>query len=111
MMTRYLFLMTYSIKTCFSQRGLCAGDFNYVVDLQMDRTYRRNVSHILTTHSYTVLRNLFKKYSFIDCWRHLNPTSKDYMYYSSKYNIYTRIDYCLMLKSEIHKIRASDIGL
>lgn len=88
-----------------------AGDFNYVMDLQMDRTYQWNANHILTTNSYTVFRNLFKKYGFIDCWRHLNPTSKDYTYYSSKYNIYIRIDYCLTLKSEIHKIRASDIGL
>lgn len=46
---------------------LVVGDFNYITDLQLDRTYKRGLSCLLTSHLYTALQNLFNK--FVDCWR------------------------------------------
>lgn len=86
------------------------GDFNYVADLQLDRTYKKGMARLLTSHSYTALHDLFNKYGMIDCWRQLNPTVKDYTYYSTRHDVFSRLDYCLILKPELHKLKHSEIG-
>lgn len=45
---------------------LVTGDFNYVVDIQLDRTYKRDMARLLTSHTYTALQDLFIKYGLID---------------------------------------------
>lgn len=47
---------------------ICAGDFNYIADLAVDRTYHRGLSRILQPHKYTGLQTLLDSFGFVDCW-------------------------------------------
>lgn len=49
---------------------IVTGDFNYIVDLKLDKA---GLNSIFETHTYSKLHALLEKYSLIDCWRHLNP--------------------------------------
>lgn len=89
---------------------LIAGDFNYVADLHLDRTYKKGLGRILAPHTYTALHDLFEKHNLIDCWRQANPTTKDYTFFSARHDIFSRIDYCLMSKHDAYKLQNSEIG-
>lgn len=89
---------------------LIAGDFNYVADLHLDRTYKRGLAKILAPHTYTALHCLFEKHNLIDCWRQINPNMRDYTYFSARHDVFSRLDYCLMSKKDIHHLRNSEIG-
>lgn len=89
---------------------LVAGDFNYVADLQLDRTYHQGMQSILKDNTYTALHALFGKYRVVDCWRHLHATDRDYTYYSARHGVHTRLDYCLISSDAVSCLCAADIG-
>lgn len=90
---------------------LVAGDFNYVANLNLDRTYKRGLANILPATTTTALHRLFEKYDFADCWQQLHPSMKDFTHYSAQHDVFTHLDYCLMLKSGVHKLQHSESGL
>lgn len=47
----------------------------------------------------------------MDIWRDMNPTCKDYTYYSSPHSIYSRIDYFLMYNKDRYRVEKCDIGV
>lgn len=47
----------------------------------------------------------------MDVWRELNPTTKDYTFYSSPHKIYLRIDYILMYNKDRHMVGNCEIGV
>lgn len=89
---------------------LLAGDFNYVADLKLDRTYQLGIGFVLKESQFTALHDLFEKYGVVDCWRHLQTTDRDYTYYSARHETHTQLDYCLISKEAATRLRAVDIG-
>lgn len=57
------------------------------------------------------IKDLMAELGVVDVWRDLNPTSKNYTYYSSPHNIYTRIDYFLMYNKDMYRVEKCEIGI
>lgn len=57
------------------------------------------------------MSGLMSELGIVDVWRDLNPTCRDYTYYSSPHNIYTRIDYLLMYNKDMYRVKSCDIGV
>lgn len=98
--------------TSFAEGSLfCAGDFNYIVDLSMDRTYPGRQSYPSSAPIYTKLKSLLEDFNLVDCWRLANRKEKDYSFYSARHGTHTRIDLILTFQQDAPKIRTSTIGV
>lgn len=40
----------------------------------------------------------------------MNPAIKDYTYYSARHDVYSHLDYCLILKLDLHQLRHAKVG-
>lgn len=56
------------------------------------------------------LQALLDTYGLTDCWRHANPGSRDYSFYSPRHDVHTRIDYILTNNSDVGTIHSASIG-
>ena len=56
------------------------------------------------------INNLMKETGIIDVWREIYPSGWDYTHYSSPHGTYSRIDYFLIFKSDLHRVVHCDIG-
>ncbi|CAH2276960.1 Hypothetical predicted protein, partial [Pelobates cultripes] len=113
---RYLFLKGYLNKTCtlasiyvpnkgqapflrnilsklqlFAEGTLIlGGDFNVPLDLILDSSTGHSS---IPQRSIRSIRRAIGDMDLVDCWRTLNPQTKDYTWYSALHNRYSRIDY------------------
>lgn len=90
---------------------ICTGDFNYIADLSLDRTYKMGHATLLQTNTYTKLHALFEKFHLLHCWRHTLPKEKDFSYYSLRHGTHTQIDFILTSKEHCNKLLDSTIGI
>lgn len=81
------------------------GDFNQTMDNTIDRHPQRS-SH--TTHS--PIKNLCTRHNLRDPWRLQHPDAREYTFYSSPHNSYSRIDYILISSTHTHLIEHSEIA-
>ena len=84
--------------------GLCitGGDFNLVLDPSMDRTATKSLS---LTKSATIVTQGLKDLGFCDIWRKLHPNDRDYSFYSSVHNSYSRIDMFLVSENMLTMVK------
>jgi len=80
------------IVTLFNQYnsdfGIVAGDFNCCMDSKLDKS-----STILSNpNASRTLRLSSADVGLVDVWRELNPTRKDYTFYSARHKSYSRLD-------------------
>ncbi|CAH2222640.1 Hypothetical predicted protein [Pelobates cultripes] len=52
---------------------------------------------------------LLHQHQLADCWRALNPTTRDYTFYSQTHATYTRLDYFLIAHHNLALLKAADI--
>ncbi len=71
---------------------ILGGDLNSVLDPVLDRQH----SQINVSRSSITLNNLIQSYNLVDIWRLLNPTAKDFSYFSAVHKSYSRIDYFIL---------------
>lgn len=62
---------------------ICGGDFNQTLNPKMDSSGPRISQPKNTIKKNT--RNLIAELGIIDIWSEINPTSKDYTFFSSPY--------------------------
>lgn len=92
---------------------IIGGDFNCYLDPYLDRQSSQAPPSI---QSVNVLNNLIKSMNLVDIWRLLNPTARDYSFFSYVHKSYTRIDYFIIdskliqgvTYSKYHNILISD---
>lgn len=92
---------------------IVGGDFNLIIDAFKDRSKFDNLkSHINTEHPNvdSNFSSLLEAYNLIDVWRLLHNTERDYTYFSSRHNSYTRIDFFLILPNLLQCFPTSSIG-
>lgn len=91
------------------------GDLNWVADTKRNRSYhpkkRNKKGGFQNIEGKSELVKLFEKYDLTDMWRFLNPNIRDYTYFSSQFNSFSRIDYLLTSISLNHRIMDADIGV
>ena len=68
---------------------ILGGDLNSVLDPVLDRQHSQTSS----SKSSVTLNNLMQSYNLVDIWRLLNPTAKDFSFFSAVHKSYSRIDY------------------
>ena len=71
---------------------ILGGDFNCVLDSVLDRQH----SQINASKSSITLNNLIQSYNLVDIWRLLNPTARDFSFFSAVHKSYSRIDYFIL---------------
>lgn len=66
------------------------GDFNQILDQNLDRSLPRCNTE---SRSAAAIRQLATDLGLKDIWRLMHPDGRDYSFFSSPHNLYTRIDY------------------
>ena len=92
---------------------LFGGDLNLVANPLLDRSSRPLPADGALS---AALEDLLKMIGVTDCYRCVNPSSREYSFYSKVHNSYSRIDYLFLsnsliehvINSEIHNIVISD---
>lgn len=55
---------------------IVAGDYNYISDLKMDRSYPPSAALIMKNSSFTALHKLIDTHDLVDSWRWTNPQQR-----------------------------------
>lgn len=87
--------------------GVCAGDFNCVMDQKMDKSPSDTFTN---PRSSLVLKKLCNEAGIVDAWREFNKGSKEYTFYSNPHCSYSRIDYIFTPAHCLHTVSSSEIG-
>ena len=72
---------------------IVGGDFNLVLDPLLDRSSPKTSS---LSKAATALKQGMKEIGITDVWRNLYPNQRDYSFFSSMHNTYSRIDMFLV---------------
>ncbi|XP_063819155.1 LOW QUALITY PROTEIN: uncharacterized protein LOC135057187 [Pseudophryne corroboree] len=83
------------------------GDFNAVLDPLLDKSAPQK--HPRTCHISDIFSKLIKEASLFDTWRALNPSSKDYTFFSCPHQSYSRLDYLFCSPPASNHILSSSI--
>ena len=85
---------------------VCAGDWNIILNYNMDTTSSRRHKHNLSKS----LNKLIKESSLFDVWRDLHPLERDFTHYSATHKVHSRIDYFLMNTTDRHRVKECTIS-
>ncbi len=83
------------------------GDFNLLMDPALDHSGA--VLHRVPKAAVT-LQRICKSLGLIDIWRIMNPSGRDYTFFSPVHKTYSRIDFFLISKALTSSTMGSDIG-
>lgn len=86
---------------------ILGGDFNIPLIPTMDTS--SNTSSV-PTGSHKRVAQAIHKAQLIDVWRLQHSGERDYIFYSSPHNVYTRIDFFLIPHCQLHAVHDSSIG-
>lgn len=78
---------------------IAAGDFNCMLNPLIDRFPHKIVAPSKLAKQ---INGICEDLEFIDVWRALHPSGKEYSFFSPPHQCYTRIDYFFMPKSSVH---------
>lgn len=68
---------------------IIGGDLNLVLDPYLDKSSTRKITHCKASD---LIKTFMKNSNMCDIWRTLNPTGREYSFYSQVHSVYTRID-------------------
>lgn len=91
------FYHTFFSSICDTNNIIIAGDFNTVINPQMDRSNSPVSSR--TWHSTEIIKQYMNHYGLADSWRINNPSRREYTYFSPVHQSFSRIDFFLISKS------------
>lgn len=76
-----------------SHHLILGGDFNCWLDPQLDRSSPRACA---PSKSAKVIQSFMEEFAVTDVWRFLNPSKREYSFFSQVHHTFTRIDYFLV---------------
>lgn len=83
-----------------------AGDFNEVIDPCLDKSTFKGP---LLTKGRSAIHMLKDDFGLTDAWRLINPSLREYTYFSHCHKSYSRIDLFLVAKSLINRVMSCSI--
>uniref|UniRef100_A0A9J8CV62 Reverse transcriptase domain-containing protein n=1 Tax=Cyprinus carpio carpio TaxID=630221 RepID=A0A9J8CV62_CYPCA len=86
---------------------IMGGDFNCVLNTVLDRSSPRPST---LSQSSKTINSFLEWYGITDIWRHLNPTSKMFSFFSPVHHTYSRIDYFIIDSKLIPLVKYSSYG-
>lgn len=86
---------------------VCGGDFNTTLKPHLDSSGKRASQSQKLTRKINLM---IAETGLVDIWRHLNPTKRDYTFYSSPHTSYSRIDYFFSFCNDINTIQECHNG-
>lgn len=101
----------YKVKTVLLDFGefpvVWGGDFNQVLDGCLDKSGNYNPR---TPKTQEAIKSVGEDLGVRDIWRLLNPTTRDYTFFSNRHSIFTRIYYFLLSHPLISCVTNCSIG-
>lgn len=91
-----------SLPQVNSHRLILGGDMNMVMNPALDRSSQKPTS---ISKSAQVLQSYLRNYGAVDIWRFLNPSTKQYSFFSSVHQTYSRIDYFFVDQRFLEKVK------
>lgn len=85
---------------------ILGGDFNAVQDGKLDRTPAEVGAQSKKTKT---LNNMITELGLGDPWRHINPSMKDFTFFSNVHNSYSRIDFFCISQQHMYKVNDCSI--
>ena len=76
----------------------------------MDSTLDRSSTSVRSSRAQVALKDMTQELGLVDVWRIMNPTSRDYTFYSPPHRSFSRIDYFLTSQSLVPSVLSSKIG-
>lgn len=86
---------------------ICAGDWNIQLQSSFDST---NVRKRINPESVSV-KKLLLEAGMMDAWREINPTSREFTFFSHPHKVHSRTDYFFMFNSKRHRIKKCQTGV
>lgn len=86
---------------------ILAGDFNQVTDGIIDKSKPGGRS---SPRDREAIHLLTEDHSLVDIWKLVNPSSREYTFYSNCHKTYSRIDFGLISKSLVDSVVGCEIG-
>ena len=84
------------------------GEFNCVQDASVDQSPSKPA---FISKKTARLKELCADLGLFDAWRIINPTAKDYTFYSHPHQSQSRIDYFLVSREVVDRVQACTIGI
>ena len=84
------------------------GDLNVRLQPSLDTSKTYYTGEKKITKNINLMMN---ELGLSDVWRDLNPTKKDYSFFSHPHLVYSRLDYFLMFQRDIHRVTNCRIGI
>lgn len=86
---------------------ICGGDLNIRLNPKLDSSN----THIAQPKLINQKINLvMKEIGLIDILTELNPSKRDYTFFSNPYLVYSRIDYFLTFAVDLYRVGGCDVG-
>lgn len=86
---------------------IAGGDWNQRLEPEIDTSTGGTPKSLIAKK----MADLMQEVGIIDVWRELHPTTKDYTFYSSPHNSYSRIDYLMMYNKDRYRVESCVIGV
>ena len=83
----------FSLSDLNSHQLILAGDFNCCLDPSLDRSSNKPSG---LSKSSKVIQMFMEQYAVADAWRFLNPSTKQFSFFSPVHGTFSRIDYFLI---------------
>ena len=85
---------------------ICGGDFNVVLNHNIDTTSEKRSRIQVCKYVNTLLEDM----GLTDIWRSLHPLERDFTHYSAAHKVHSRIDYLFVDSGNIHRVKECHIG-
>lgn len=82
---------------------ILGGDFNCVLPTILDRSSLKSAP---LSKCSTIINTFLNSYGVSDVWRFLNPTARDYSFFSHVHKTFSRIDYFLLDNKLLSSVRS-----
>lgn len=86
---------------------ICGGEFNLRLNPKLDASRIAQTQNTIGKKVNIFMREM----GICDVWRELNPTTREYTFFSPPHKTYSRIDYFFMYSKDVGFVRSCKIGL